>query len=411
MEGLHGHFKSLIHLLHRPSYILPVIIFAQFAGTSLWFAGNAVLSEIQIKFHLDQHAVSSITTAVQLGFISGTFVFAFLSIADNFRPSVVFFISSLIAAVANLSVIAVTDAKGLLLMRFLTGFFLAGIYPVGMKIASDWFEKGLGKALGYLVGALVLGTAFPHLLKGDFHLPWKQLMIFTTAFAMAGGLAILLIVPDGPYRKRSTQFRPGMMVAVFKSPGFRSAAFGYFGHMWELYTFWAFVPLLVQLHNQRTGPPLNVPLTSFITIAVGSLGCVIGGWLSGKLGSARIAFYALACSGLCCVFSPWLIHIDNTAFVIFLMIWGTSVVADSPQFSALVAATAPPQLKGTALTIVTSIGFAITILSIFLLDRLLHRFDFSTNLFVILSLGPVLGLITMRSLLSRHYISEKPSHV
>src|SRR5947209_13003229 len=151
--------------MQRPSFILPVIIISQFAGTSLWFAGNAVLHELQANFHLDAHAIGSLTSAVQLGFIAGTFVFAFFSIADRFSPSSVFFASSIVAAIANCSIIYIHDSNFLIILRFVTGFFLAGIYPVGMKIAADWYDKELGKALGYLVGALVIGTAFPHLLK------------------------------------------------------------------------------------------------------------------------------------------------------------------------------------------------------------------------------------------------------
>ncbi|HYJ38020.1 MAG TPA: MFS transporter, partial [Chitinophagaceae bacterium] len=166
--------------MQRPPYIIVILILSQFAGTSLWFAGNAILPELYMTFHLDKHAVSNITAAVQFGFIAGTFVFAFLTIADQFRPSKVFFFSSLLAAAANFLVIYVRDANLLFLFRFLTGFFLAGIYPVGMKIAADWYDKELGKALGYLVGALVLGTAFPHLLRGDFSLHWKNVLIVTS---------------------------------------------------------------------------------------------------------------------------------------------------------------------------------------------------------------------------------------
>jgi len=165
--------------MQRPSYILPIIIVSQFAGTSLWFAGNAVLGELQINFHLDKHATSNLTSAVQLGFIAGTFIFAFLSVADRFSPSKVFFASSIVAALANLSIIYIESGSALYILRFITGFFLAGVYPVGMKIAADWYDKELGRALGFLVGALVIGTAFPHLLKGNFSLPWKEIIIVT----------------------------------------------------------------------------------------------------------------------------------------------------------------------------------------------------------------------------------------
>src|SRR5205085_5624613 len=187
----------------RPTYILPLIILSQFAGTSLWFVGNAILPDIQKGLGLQNNALGNITSVVQFGFIAGTFLFAVFSFADRFNSAKLFFISSVIGAVANISIIWLAkDIIALYVLRFVTGFFLAAIYPVGMKIAADWYEKGLGKALGFLVGALVLGTAFPHLLKSNvYSLPWKQVLIFTSAFAFIGGLLILFFVSDGPYRR------------------------------------------------------------------------------------------------------------------------------------------------------------------------------------------------------------------
>jgi len=354
-----------------------------------------VLPELQSVFGIDKHAVSSITAAVQLGFIAGTFVFALLSIADRFRPSSVFFFSSLLAAAANISIIYVRDASLVVTLRFLTGFFLAGIYPVGMKIAADWYDKELGKALGYLVGALVVGTAFPHLLKGDFSLPWKEVLMVTSAFATLGGILVVALIPDGPFRRRASNFNPTVLLTAFRVRNFRSAAFGYFGHMWELYTFWAFLPFILVWHNQVSSHQLNVPLTSFVAIAAGAVGCIIGGWLSKKIGSARIAFYSLSISCVCCLISGWMIGSSNLSFILFLIIWGVTVAADSPQFSALVASTAASEIKGSALTIVICIGFAITILSIFLIDQLQHQLAFPKYIFTFLSIGPILGLIAM----------------
>jgi MFS family permease len=385
--------------MQRPAHILVIIIVSQFAGTSLWFAGNAILPELQSTFHLDKHAVSSITSAVQFGFISGTFVFAFLSIADRLSPSFVFFVSSVLASTTNWLVLYVHDVNLLFSLRFLTGFFLAGIYPVGMKIAADWYEKDLGKALGYLVGALVVGTAFPHLLKGDLSLPWKSVITTTSLFALAGGIIILLFVADGPSRRKAGQFQPGRLFHAFTIPRFRAAAFGYFGHMWELYTVWAFLPSIIMLHNKLVPPPLNIPLSSFFAIAAGAVGCVVGGWLSKRIGSKRVAFYSLAFSGCCCIISPWMIASSNISFVTFIILWGIAVAADSPQFSALVASAAPAQEKGTALTIVISIGFAITIVSLYVTDQLYHRFVDSTNIYALLFIGPVLGLLLMAPLL------------
>jgi MFS family permease len=390
-----------LNQLRRPQYILPIIIVSQFAGTSLWFAGNAVLGELRENFHLDKHAVSNLTSTVQFGFIAGTFVFAFLSIADRFSPSKVFFVSSIVAALANITIISIHDANLLFVLRFVTGFFLAGIYPVGMKIAADWYDKELGKALGFLVGALVLGTAFPHLLKGNFSLPWKEIIIVTSCFAALGGLLVLLLVHDGPFRKKGTGVHPSALLSTFRNVPFRSAAFGYFGHMWELYTFWAFLPMIVSMHNNSSDLSLNVPLTSFASIAAGAVGCIVGGWISRVWGSARVAFYSLFTSWCCCLISSWLIPSASIFFIPFIIIWGISVAADSPQFSALVANTAPAAQKGTALTFVICIGFAITIFSIYFIDQIIAKLNSPNNAFTFLAFGPAIGLIAMLPLLRR----------
>jgi MFS family permease len=375
---------------------------SQFAGTSLWFTGNAILPELQKQLHLEAAALGNITSVVQLGFISGTLVFALLSLADRYPPSQVFLLSSILAALSNMAIVwFATDAFSLMLLRYLTGFFLAGIYPVGMKIAADWYEKGLGKALGYLVGALVLGTAFPHLLKGShYQLPAKEVIYITSAVAIIGGLLMWRLVPAGPFRKQGAVFHPRALIHIFRSSNFRSAAGGYFGHMWELYTLWAFVPVLLQMHSKYTGEAHNIPLWSFLIIAVGSLSCVAGGYWSHKVGSSRVAFYALLISGICCCVSGLFIGLPDWAFFSFMLIWGLAVIADSPQFSALVAQTAPAENKGTALTFVTCLGFAITIVSIQCVNYL-HAHYPSAFLFFVLAAGPVIGLMLLYKLVKK----------
>jgi MFS family permease len=355
----------------RPWYILPVIIFAQFAGTSLWFAGNAVLPDLQKAFNLAPESLGAITSSVQFGFIIGTLLFAFFLIADRFSPSKVFFICALLGALFNVSIYFFAEGfSTILVLRFLTGLCLAGIYPVGMKISADWFEKGLGKALGYLVGALVLGTAFPHLVRASLgDLPWSYVLMTVSGLSVLGGIAILFLVPDGPFRRKSRQFDPRAIVKIFKVKDFRSAAFGYFGHMWELYAFWAFVPFVLETYQRTAGLSINVPIWSFAIIAMGTLGCVLGGYASLKIGSGKVAFIMLLISGLGCLISPFLLQSYFFPLVIaFLLIWGFAVVGDSPQFSTLVALTAPKEFTGSALTIVNSLGFFITIFSIELLN-------------------------------------------
>ena len=383
-----------------PFWVLPTIVFSQFAGGSLWFAGNAILGDLQAQWNISADAVGSITSAVQFGFIIGTLCFAFFAISDKFSPRKIFFSCSILGAISNLLIyISPHHLYPLLVLRFLTGFFLAGIYPIGMKIAAGWYQKKLGNAIGLLVGALVLGTAFPHLLKSiGGSLPWKQVILSVSILSPFGGLLIFLLVPDGPHITKGTKFDPKSTYWVFKVKDFRAAAFGYFGHMWELYTFWAFVPILLVVYTKHASLNLNIPLWSFVIIGIGSLGCAIGGFISLKVGSARVAFTQLLLSGICCVLSSFIFSASPEIFIGFLIFWGIVVVGDSPQYSAITARTAPEGLVGTGLTIVNSIGFAITIISIQFVNYLAIHID-KNYLLLVLAMGPLLGLISMRPLL------------
>jgi MFS family permease len=381
----------------RPRRILPVIIASQFAGTALWFAGNAVLGDLQREWGLAADALGYITSAVQLGFIVGTLVFAFFALSDVFSPRIVFFLCSLAGAAANAAVLLLGESfAALLALRFATGLFLAGIYPVGMKIAAGWYQRDLGNALGFLVGALVVGTAFPHLLRGLGHaLPWQGVILGVSAVAVLGGLLMLALVPDGPHLAKGTRFDPRALREIFRVPEFRASSFGYFGHMWELYAFWAFVPWVLAAYQD-----FNVPLWSFAVIAAGAVGCVLGGMVSLRRGSAPVAFAQLAASGLCCALSPLLFHAPAPLYLAFLLFWGVVVVGDSPQFSALNAQSAPRQRVGSALTIANCIGFAITIFSIQLLNTAAEILG-AQWLFLLLVPGPILGLASLMPLMRR----------
>ncbi|HEX8023421.1 MFS transporter [Mucilaginibacter sp.] len=378
--------------------ILPVIVLSQFFCTSLWFAGNAVMGDIAKQLQLEPSYLAYLTSAVQLGFITGTLVFAILSIADRFSPVRVFFTCALIAAVINgLACLPGIDATVILVLRYTTGFFLAGIYPVGMKIASDHYPQGLGKALGFLVGALVLGTSFPHLLKVLMAaLPWRYVILSTSILAALGGCAMVLLVTDGPERKPGQALNPTAFLQSFGNRQFRAAAFGYFGHMWELYAFWAFVPVMLSAYNARfTTAALNVPLLSFLIIGIGALACVGSGILSKYIGAKNVATIALSISCACCLVSP-LFLFAGSAWVMtgFLLVWSIAVIADSPLFSTLVAQNADQQSKGTALTIVNCIGFAVTIISIQLITAL-RTTENARYVYMILAIGPVLGLLAL----------------
>ena len=378
--------------------ILPTIVISQFFCTSLWFAGNGVMANLVATFNLQENALGLLTSAVQFGFISGTLLFALLTIVDRFSPSKVFFMSAILGALFNFGLIYENqNLTSLMILRFFTGFFLAGIYPVGMKIATDYYDKGLGKSLGFLVGALVLGTALPHLLKNILvNFSWKSVLISTSFLASVGGLLMFLLVKNGPYRKPSKTLDLSACFNVFKNTNFRKSAFGYFGHMWELYTFWAFVPILLSTYkSQFDHIDFNIPLMSFLIIGIGSISCVLGGFLSEKFGVKKMAFLFLLLSCLCCLLVPLAFLISNSyLFIAFLIFWGMVVIADSPLFSTLVAQNAPVKDKGTALTIVNCLGFSITIISIQLLSFLQDYFN-STFVYIILVVGPLFGLFSL----------------
>ena len=385
---------------HRPPWILPVIVVSQFAGTSIWFSGNAVLGELMKSLPSAPPLSGWITGAVQLGFIAGTLVFAIFSVADRHSPRWVFLLCAAAGALSNLLIAAAAATlPGLLILRFATGFFLAGIYPVGMKIAAGWYARGLGNALGFLVGALVLGTAFPHLLRSTLEsLPWQAVMFVSSGVCLSGGLLMALLVPDGPYLTAAAPFNPrAVATLLIRHRQLRDAATGYFGHMWELYTLWAFIPMFLGVYaSTRPGAALNLPAWSFAIIAMGTLGCIVGGLVSVRYGSRRVAQLQLAISGLCCLVSPMVFAASPKLFTAFMLLWGVTVVGDSPQFSTIVARSAPQELVGSALTLVNCIGFSITVVSLALVQWLASVLPLQYVL-VVLTPGPAVGLIAMGS--------------
>ena len=381
----------------RTPWILPVIVVGQLLATSTWFAANAVIGSLQVLWGMDG-GEGWVTTAVQVGFIAGTLVFSLGGIADRFHAGNVFLLSALAGAAANAAVLVFPGAFDLVLVsRFVVGFSLAGVYPVGMKIAAGWYGGGLGWALGFLVGALVLGTASPHLL-GALGADWDwRLVIAGTSLAALTGGVIVRLVPEGPNIARGAPVRFSGVLAAFRERCFRASALGYFGHMWELYAFWAFVPVWIGAHGMA-GSALS--FTAFAVIAAGFVGCAGGGFLMRRLGGGRVALGQLGISAACCVVSPLLLDVSTPVFVAFLLVWGTAVAGDSPQFSALTASFAPRALVGSALTLVNSLGFATTVASLALLEWLQAVVPPAWLLFPLV-LGPLVGLLAGRPLLGR----------
>ena len=374
---------------------LAIIVISQFFCTSLWFAGNAVLPDLVKDLRADSGLLANLVSAVQLGFITGTLLSALTGLADKVISTRLFFTCAFAAALLNAMILFAGPGNAVLLvLRFLTGFFLAGIYPVGMKIASDHSGNKPSKSLGFLVGALVLGTSFPHLLKSlNPGYSWKVLVLAPSLLSAAGGTMMLLLIPPTKIREINKSRSAAGITEGFKIAPFRQAALGYFGHMWELYTFWAFLPVILLGYKVRNHfDDMNVTLWSFLIIASGFLSCIAGGYLAERITPKRLAFSLLSVSGICCLLSPlFLLGSNETGLFIFLLIWGMAVIADSPLFSAIVADSAPPESKGTLLTIVTCGGFFLTIISIQITNTLSA---ITSNEYLLLWLvsGPVFGL-------------------
>lgn len=387
-----------------PRRILPVIVLSQFAGTSLWFAVNAVMPDLQQAWGLPAAAVGPLTSAVQLGFVAGTLVFALLMIADRIAPARVFLACSLLGAAANaLIVFADGGYATLLVLRFAVGFLLAGIYPVGMKIAASWYRERLGAVLGVLIGALVLGTALPHGLRalaGDGGaaglVPWQAVVLAVSALAAAGGLATWLLVPGRAAPASPAPITPRALGLVWADRRLRASVFGYFGHMWELYAFIVLVPLILA---GRIAHGSMASAAAFWVIAAGFAGCVGGGLMVKRFGSARVAQAQLAASAACCVAAPLMLGAPMPVFIAWLLLWGATVAGDSPQFSTLTAQNAPPAVVGSVLTFTNCIGFAISVASIQLFVALSQSVPLA-QLLPWLAVGPALGLWMMRPLLA-----------
>lgn len=387
------------------AFPVATIASAQLFGTSLWFSANSVAPDLMHAWGIGVSGIGLLTNAVQLGFILGTLTFSLSGLADRFPASAIFVVCAVMGATFNAGFALMS--QGLLtgtIFRFLVGICLAGIYPIGMKLVVSWAPTRTGSALAYLVGMLTLGTALPQGVRFfGAHWNWQVVILASSGLALAGALLILLL-GDGPHlalRPRGSPMREGVL-AAFRSRNLRAAALGYFGHMWELYTFWTLVPVIVATAVHTRLPQLSVPGLAFVIIAVGSLGCIIGGAMSRKIGSVPVATLALTISGICClvVAAGWR-QLSPQIVIVVLLVWGAAVVADSPQFSALSAQASPSDLVGSVLAIQNSIGFAITIASIALATSLVGRVGLRVTW--LLLPGPILGLIGFCPLWRTYY--------
>jgi MFS family permease len=375
---------------------LTLLSIAELLGMSLWFSGSAVVPALTREWNLSDSQVSWLAIAVQLGFVGGTLISAILNLPDIVSTRHLFAVSGFVGALANLTFgLYAQTPKTAIILRFITGICLAGVYPPGMKIMATWFRQRRGMALGVLVGALTLGKAMPYLVNALGSANWRYNVLFVSLLAAIGGIVVLGFVEDGPFALPRARFDLTQVVKVFSNRGVRLANFGYFGHMWELYGMWIWVPVMIRASlTSHGGNAKLAELGSFLVIGAGAIGCVAAGLLADQVGRTVVTSWAMAISGSCCLVIGFLYGGDPLLLLLVAAVWGASVVADSAQFSSCITELGDPQYIGTALTIQMCIGFLLTTISIELVPRMVNFVGWRYA-FVILAPGPFLGVVAM----------------
>jgi MFS family permease len=389
-------------MIRPPNAQLAWLSVAMFFGMTLWFSATAANAPIVAEFHLSAAGTAWLTMAVQAGFVIGTLCSALINLPDVINPRRLFAVGCVVAAAANAALVRADGVVMLIALRAVTGAALACVYPPGMKIAAGWFDQRRGAALGVLIGALTVGSAFPHLLaSASATIPWRTLMIAASALAVLGGAIVITRVGDGPYVARSARFDPAAVARVFSNRQTRLATLGYLGHMWELYAVWtwiaAFASASFGVVGGATPSSPSGSAVAFATIGSGAIGSAAAGLFADRIGKARVASWAMIVSGTCCAAAGFLFHAPAPVLYLFAIIWGVAVVADSAQLSALVAQYSPRDHVGTALTVQTCAGFLLTMVSIRLLPVAAQMVGWQW-VFLCLVPGPVFGVLALRGL-------------
>ena len=380
-----------------------MIAVGQLFALSLWFSATAVAPQLQTSWNLTVGQVAGLTLAVQIGFVVGALFSSALNLADVIPGRRLFSINAVLGALVNLGLLGmgpetVDVALGL---RFLTGLFLAGVYPSGLKVMAGWFKTGRGMALGVLVGALTVGSASPHLIRG-LGLEWQGVVVTASVLTFMSAL-LMLRVGDGPHDVPSQKFRWNQVGVVARNRGVRLSTYGYLGHMWELYAMWTWTAVFLAASADAAGRSYgSVSILTFAVIAVGGLGSWWAGLLADRVGRTVVAGGAMVISGGCALLTPVLFGASPLLVIPVMLVWGVAVVADSAQFSTMVTETAADETRGTALTLQTAVGFLLTLVTIRLVPALAEVLGWRWA-FPILALGPAAGVAAMARLRKSRY--------
>jgi len=380
--------------------MLLLVAAGQFFGLTLWFSATAAAPALAREFAITGAGVAWLTMAVQAGFVAGTLLSALFNLPDVLNARRLFAAGCLAGAVANAAITLAGTPALIIALRFATGVALACVYPPGLKIAAGWFVDRRGTALGIVVGALTVGSAFPHLLAWATEgVSWRTLMVCSSLLATVGAAIVAVSVKDGPYVSASAPFDPQAVSIVLRNREVRLATLGYLGHMWELYAMWTWIPAFAAASILASGgnPGRQGSLIAFVTIASGAVGCVLAGLGADAVGKARVAGGAMIVSGTCAILSGLTFGGPFVLLLALAVVWGFSVVADSAQFSALVAQFSPRTHVGTALTLQTCAGFLLTMISMRLLPAVAGAAGWKWA-FLLLVPGPFLGALAMRRL-------------